>query len=169
MIRIFLLKSIDKLGQKGTIVEVKEGYALNFIIPKGIGRRATAKDEEVAEKKSASLEARKAKKAKVLASAKTILVQKFKNKPLMFASKSARGGKLYKSIDENDIIGSLIKIAPELKLFERGELELKLPQKLSYIGRYVADLLIKVDGDSIEIPFNIDIVSDSGTTRKSRD
>ena len=36
-----MIKDLDKVGKKGEIVEVSDGYAGNFIIPKGYGRKLT--------------------------------------------------------------------------------------------------------------------------------
>ena len=39
--KIILLKDIPKIGQKNDIKEVADGYALNFILPRGLGVKAT--------------------------------------------------------------------------------------------------------------------------------
>lgn len=39
--KIILLEDVKSLGKKGEIVEVKDGYAKNFIIPKKLGQEAT--------------------------------------------------------------------------------------------------------------------------------
>lgn len=40
--RIILSKDVKNVGKKGEIVEVSDGYASNFIIPKGFGRKLTS-------------------------------------------------------------------------------------------------------------------------------
>ena len=40
--KILLLEDVKKLGKAGEIVDVSDGYAKNFIIPKKLGREATA-------------------------------------------------------------------------------------------------------------------------------
>ena len=42
--KIILLQDEKKLGKKGDIVEVSEGYARNFVLPKKIGVEATPKN-----------------------------------------------------------------------------------------------------------------------------
>ncbi len=41
--RVILLQNIDKLGKKYEVKEVKNGYARNFLIPKGLAKPATKK------------------------------------------------------------------------------------------------------------------------------
>ena len=43
--KVILLKDEKKLGKAGDVVEVSEGYARNYIIPKKIGVEATAKSQ----------------------------------------------------------------------------------------------------------------------------
>jgi large subunit ribosomal protein L9 len=62
--KVILRKEHEKLGQVGTVVDVKDGYARNFLIPKGIAFAATegsvrALDEE---KKQSALRQAKEKK-----------------------------------------------------------------------------------------------------------
>ena len=42
--KVILLKDEKKLGKKGDIVEISEGYARNFVLPKKIAAEATAKN-----------------------------------------------------------------------------------------------------------------------------
>ena len=42
--KIFLLQDVKKIGSKGDIVEVKEGQARNFLIPKKLAVEATKKN-----------------------------------------------------------------------------------------------------------------------------
>ena len=42
--KVILLQDVKSLGKKGAMVEVSEGYARNFIIPKKLGLEATPKN-----------------------------------------------------------------------------------------------------------------------------
>ena len=41
--KVILIQDVKTLGKKGDIVEVSDGYARNFLIPKKLGNEATAK------------------------------------------------------------------------------------------------------------------------------
>ena len=54
---IILLEKIDKLGQMGDTVQVKSGYARNYLLPQGKALRATAANKKHFETKRTQLEA----------------------------------------------------------------------------------------------------------------
>ncbi|MBT5540214.1 MAG: 50S ribosomal protein L9, partial [Alphaproteobacteria bacterium] len=55
--QVILLERIEKLGQMGDTVAVKDGYARNFLIPKGKALRATQENIVVFSEKKTQLEA----------------------------------------------------------------------------------------------------------------
>ncbi|MEP1443494.1 MAG: 50S ribosomal protein L9, partial [Hyphomicrobiales bacterium] len=55
---IILLERVAKLGQMGEIVRVKDGYARNFLLPKGKALRATSANKAKFEDQRVELEAR---------------------------------------------------------------------------------------------------------------
>src|SRR5262247_2192060 len=55
---VILLERVSKLGQMGEVVRVKDGYARNYLLPKGKALRATADNKKRFEGMKAQLEAR---------------------------------------------------------------------------------------------------------------
>ena len=47
--KVILLKDVDNLGKSGDVVSASEGYARNFLLPRGIGLAATDQNIKVAE------------------------------------------------------------------------------------------------------------------------
>jgi large subunit ribosomal protein L9 len=58
---LILRDDVDKLGRRGDIVKVKEGYARNFLLPRGLGMPVTAANKAMIEKEKKAHEARLAK------------------------------------------------------------------------------------------------------------
>ena len=56
-IELLLIHSVDQLGKQGDVVEVKAGYANNYLIPQGLATVATEHHKRMVEKHRAKLEA----------------------------------------------------------------------------------------------------------------
>ena len=55
--RVIMLSDVKGIGKKGQIVEVKDGYAANFLIPKGFAVKETPKSKEILANQNAAKEA----------------------------------------------------------------------------------------------------------------
>ena len=97
--KVILLEDVKSLGKKGQIVNVNDGYARNFILPKKLGLEATSKnlndlklqkqnDEKVAQEK---LDAAKA------------LAEKIKEKSITVKIQAGVEGKVFGSISSKEI------------------------------------------------------------------
>ena len=53
--QVILMDKVVNLGSLGDVVKVKEGYARNFLIPKGFAKRATPENMKVFEARRAEL------------------------------------------------------------------------------------------------------------------
>ncbi len=85
--QIILTKDVDNLGYANDIVEVKPGYANNFLIPQGYAKVATATARKIL---AENLKQRAHKDAKLQADAQA-LADKLANLPLTFKMKAAEG------------------------------------------------------------------------------
>ena len=84
---VILLKDMEKLGYANDIVNVKPGYANNYLIPQGYAKAATASAKKVL---AENLKQRAHKDAKILADAQA-LAEKIANLPLTIAMKAEEG------------------------------------------------------------------------------
>ena len=100
---IILLEKIQKLGEIGTIVKVKPGYARNFLVPQGKALYATKENKEVFEEKRSNIEAENMKK---IQEAKT-LSSKIVNKEVILIRAASDAGQLYGSVTSKDIAKSI--------------------------------------------------------------
>lgn len=97
--RVFLLKDVEKLGLAGEIVKVREGYALNFLIPRKLGVIITEKNIADYEKRARTVESRK----EAIASKSSMLAERIKQMRLTLKRKVHDGGKLYGSVSQAEI------------------------------------------------------------------
>jgi len=58
---LILRDDVEKVGRRGDIVKVKDGYARNFLLPRGLGMPVTAANKAMVEKEKKAHEARLAK------------------------------------------------------------------------------------------------------------
>jgi large subunit ribosomal protein L9 len=58
---LILREDVDKLGRRGDVVKVADGYARNFLLPRGLGMTVTVANKAMIEKERRSHEARLAK------------------------------------------------------------------------------------------------------------
>ena len=98
--QVILLDKIARLGGLGDTVEVKSGFARNFLIPQGKAVMATKANLEVFEARRAELEA---KLAGVLAAAEARAAQIAALENVTIESKSGDEGKLFGSIGTRDV------------------------------------------------------------------
>ncbi len=104
---VILLKDMEKLGYANDIVNVKPGYANNYLIPQGYAKAATASAKKVL---AENLKQRAHKDAKILADAQA-LAEKIANLPLTIAMK-AEEGKIFGSVTAADLAEALQPIWP---------------------------------------------------------
>jgi large subunit ribosomal protein L9 len=96
---VILLERVGKLGQMGDVVRVKDGFARNFLLPKGKALRATEENRSRFETMKVDLEARnleqKGEAEKV--------GQKLDGQNFSVLRQAAEGGQLYGSVSPRDI------------------------------------------------------------------
>ena len=103
---IILLEHVDKLGKMGDKVNVKNGYARNYLLPQKKALRATEANVAYFEKQKAELEAHNTK----LLEAATAKAEALKGFSAMLIRQAAETGQLYGSVTIRDI-ASAIKAA----------------------------------------------------------
>ena len=104
--QIILLEKVGKLGNLGDVVNVKPGYARNFLIPTKQARRATAAAIKEFEGRRADLEKAAAGK---LSDAQA-LGEKMAGKTVRIAQKAGVDGRLFGSVTNADIAEALGKM-----------------------------------------------------------
>ncbi|WP_126444734.1 50S ribosomal protein L9 [Sulfuricystis multivorans] len=101
--QVILMDKVANLGNLGDVVKVKEGYARNYLIPKGFAKRATPENIKVFEARRAELEKVAAEK---LAAAQAIAA-KLDGLRVEVARKAGVDGRLFGSVTTIDIVDAL--------------------------------------------------------------
>lgn len=96
---VILLQRVEKLGQMGDVVNVKPGFARNFLIPQKIAIRATKEKLEEFEKRRAQLEAQNLKFKKEAEA----IAAKMAGLSVVVIRQAGENGQLYGSVRPADI------------------------------------------------------------------
>ena len=104
--QIILLEKVANLGNLGDVVQVKNGYARNFLIPTRAARRATTAAIAEFEAKRADLE----KAAAVKLAEAQGLAEKMTGRTVHITQKAGVDGRLFGSVTNNDIAEALTRI-----------------------------------------------------------
>jgi len=104
--QIILLDKVGKLGNLGDVVNVKAGYARNFLIPTKQARRATTTAIAEFEQRRADLE----KAAAVKLAAAQALGEQLSGKTVRIAQKAGVDGRLFGSVTNADVAEALTKM-----------------------------------------------------------
>jgi large subunit ribosomal protein L9 len=96
---VILLERVAKLGQMGEVVRVKDGFARNFLLPRGKALRATEENRARFETMKVELEARNLE----LKSEAEKVSSKLNGQSFTVLRQAAEGGQLYGSVSPRDI------------------------------------------------------------------
>ncbi len=135
-VEILLMAKVDGLGIEGDVVRVADGYARNFLFPKGLASVVTEGKKRQIEK---ARQARLAEMAKELEAAKE-LATKLGAATVTISVKTAESGKLFGSVDAAQIVEKLTEQG-----FAITKDLLNLEESIKEIGSF--DVAIKLHAD----------------------
>ena len=125
--KIILKKDVQNLGEAGEVVEVKNGYALNYLVPQGM---ATVATKSALKQYEETIRQRAHKEAKLVADAEAVKKQ-VESMPVKLTVKVSETGKLYGAVTAAMVADALAALGinvdkknvnvPEIK--ETGEFE----------------------------------------------
>ncbi len=126
--QVILLEKVVNVGDLGEVVKVKQGYARNYLIPKGKAKRATPENIKLLEEKRAELENAAAQR---LASAQE-QAAKIEGMQISISQKAGVDGRLFGSVTNVDIVEAL---AAKGITLEKGSI--RMPEgPLKHIGEF---------------------------------
>ena len=120
--QVILLERVAKLGQMGDVVNVRPGYARNFLLPQNKALRATEANQAAFEAQKAQLEARNLETRKE----SEALAEKLDGTSYVVIRSASDGGALYGSVSTRDIADV---VTAEGFSVDRGQVVLNQPIK----------------------------------------
>ena len=144
--KVVLRSDVSGIGRKGDVREVANGYARNFLLPRGLAFKATPGVEAQAE---GMRRARALKQASELTDAK-IVAELLATSPLRITVRAGKEGKLFGSVGSADVVSA---IAKQLGVtIERRQVELAEPIKA--IGSYQIPVELHAE---LTVPVTVEI------------
>ncbi|MDD2585080.1 MAG: 50S ribosomal protein L9 [Syntrophomonadaceae bacterium] len=132
--KVILQQDVKKLGKEGEVKEVQEGYARNFLLPKGLAIQANQANLKENQERTTKAEKKKEKQKK---SAET-LKGKVDGKTVTIKAKTGGGDKLFGAVTAKEIAEVLKKqlgVDVDKKKIEIGE-------PIKHLGKYPVKLKI---------------------------
>lgn len=129
--QVILTKDVKGLGAAGAVVEVKEGYGRNFLMPRGLAQEATKANLNRAKDQAALAERKKA----VEFDEAQLLAAQLKNLALTLPVRVGEGGKLFGSIGSKQVADALAE-----RGLEMDKRKISLDGDITGPGQYKATL-----------------------------
>ncbi len=134
--KVILRENVDNLGHAGEIVNVKPGYARNFLVPKGLALVATKANEAVLENERRMIAAR-LNREKMSAEE---LAKRLEELSITIAVSVGEEDKLFGSVTSMDIADAVV--AQGIELDKR---KILLDEPIKALGLYTVDVKLQTD------------------------
>jgi ribosomal protein L9 len=144
--KVILKQDVRTLGKRGDIKEVSDGYARNFLLPKGLATEATAGNLKIlADQKESVIRKEETERAEAQELAKSL-----EGRTVTFKVKTGEGGRLFGSITAKDIADQIQK-EHRLELDKR---KIEIDDSIKNIGDYQIKIHL-YKGISVEITVKV--------------
>lgn len=126
--KVILLEDVKSLGKKGQIVEVSDGYARNFVLPKKLGLEANGKNLNDLKLQKANDE----KKAQELLDAAKEFAALMETKEVVVYIKAGEGGKTFGAVSSKEI-AEAAKVQCDMEIDKK---KIQMPESMKSLGVY---------------------------------
>jgi len=148
-VRVILLRNIEKLGNKGDVVKVAEGYGRNYLIPRGLAVEAnTGNLKSLAQEK----EEQEKKAQKELSHAQKV-AERLGREMIRIRARAGEGGKLFGSVTNKDIVQAVRRQAG-VKIDKRT---VKLQEPIKNLGTYQVKVRLH---QAVSFTLQVDVVEE---------
>jgi large subunit ribosomal protein L9 len=143
--KVILLERIGKHGHIGDEVNVKDGYARNFLLPQGKALRATEANRKKFEVERVSIEKRNAERREAAAG----IASGLNGKTVVIIRQAGETGQLYGSVNSRDIVDAL---ANDGYTVQRSQVDLMNPIKT--VGMHTVALQLHAE---VEVNISVNV------------
>jgi large subunit ribosomal protein L9 len=137
---VILLERVAKLGQMGDVVRVKDGFARNFLLPRGKALRATTENRSRFEEMKSDLEARSA----AMKTEASGVADQLNGKSFTVLRQASESGQLFGSVSPRDLVGILATAGYTVN---RNQIALNTPIKT--IGQHQVPIALHPEIDTM--------------------
>ncbi|MGN6129164.1 MAG: 50S ribosomal protein L9 [Nocardioidaceae bacterium] len=145
--KLILTQEVDGLGAPGDIVEVRDGYARNYLVPRGFGIRWTRGGEKQIESIKA---ARASREVRDLDHAKEIKA-KLEGTTVLLPVRAGQGGRLFGAVTVGDIATAIANAGAEV-----DKRRILVGNPIKSLGTH--QVTVKVH-DEVDATVNLDVVA----------
>ncbi len=145
---LILKTKVEGLGEQGDVVNVKRGYARNYLIPKKLAVPATAAQKRVLQEEKRLYEIRDKKEKRNVEA----IAEKMKDLSCTILVQAGEEDKLYGSVGTHDIATAVSNLG-----FEIDHKQVKLEEPIKRLGVYT--VMIRLHRD-IEVPVKVWVVKE---------
>ncbi len=145
--KLILTNDVDGLGHKGDVVDVADGYARNFLLPK---KRAIVANQGALEQAEAIREARIEAEMRAKESAESIATQLVGSR-VVLAAQAGDEGQLYGSVGVSDVVAGILRFTG----IELDKSNIVMGESIKAIGLHEITLRLHPE---VEFPLTLDVI-----------
>jgi large subunit ribosomal protein L9 len=151
-VRVVLRDDVENVGRKGDLIEVADGFARNYLVPRGLAMKAT---RGVVQQAQAMRRNREAREARDREAAQGVADQ-LADRRIQVRARAGEGGRLFGSVTAADIVEA-VRAQTGIELDRRNA---QLAEPLKELG--AAEVPVKLHTD-VDVTLAVDVVAEEGT------
>jgi large subunit ribosomal protein L9 len=149
MAKVILRADVSDLGKRGDILDVSDGYARNYLVPKGLAMKATVGAETQAGRMRKARDLRDAQDRAAAQQVASTLVPKV----ITISARAGAEGRLFGSVTGGDIVAA-VEDQAGVRLDRK---QLKLDEPIKSLGTHSVPVKLHTD---VEFPVTIEVSAD---------
>jgi large subunit ribosomal protein L9 len=148
-VRVVLRDDVESVGRKGDLIDVADGFARNYLVPRGLAMKATRGVVQQAEAMRRNREAREVRDREAAQG----VADQLAGRRIEVRARAGEGGRLFGSVTAADIVDA-VRAQTGVELDRRNT---QLAEPLKELGP--AEVPVKLHTD-VEVTLGIDVVSE---------